>query len=374
MSTTTNIQTADSIESESLARLTVEAGKYYGKTAGETLPRREVVLQAEANGYTTTEANALLEGKGQTVEIPEQGDLFGDLWRTELPNANPTRIGSFLTWLEERRDKAHPYPLQHTWSHRNARKRFARSKDVDRYFWKNHENFTTVLLTRTADKSTAGLIEQTESFNPRAYKAKRRRLLKSLSTDYAGVSCIAPKYDLPMANSTVLSHVHEAYWIPGHHSTEDFQPLLDKHRETVPGATTAHVSVQHHSSDTYPWLTPQSETDAIRGTTTALPYELAANLPLMNVATDASDLHDSRALEWCARLSAGSDGDHSTKGVRRWQPFGRFRECADTVKDGLRYKVERDYRRTVRDELNDPWLSPQQSESNVMHSLPSKAA
>lgn len=80
----------------------------------------------------------------------------------------------------------------------------------------------------------------------------------------------------------------------------------------------------------------------------------------MNVATDASDLHDSRALKWCATLSAGSDGDHSTKGVRRWQPFGQFRECADTVKDVLRYKMEQDYRRTVRnDELNNPWLTPQ---------------
>lgn len=291
---------------------------------------------------------------------------------TESPNANSTRIESFLTWLEERRDKAHPYSLQHTWSHCYARKRFARSKDVDRYYWDTYDIFTTVLLTRTADESNAGVIEQSKSFHPRAYKAKRRRLLKSLSEDYAGVSCMAPKYDLPVANSTVLSHVHEAYWIPGHHSEEDFQPLLDKHRETVPGATTAHVSVKHHSADSYPSLTPQSETDAIRGATTALAYELAENLPLMNVATDAADLYDTRALEWCAILSAGTDDNHSTKGVRRWQPFGQFRQCADTVRDGLRYKVERDYRRTVRNELNDPWLTPQLAESNVMQSLPSE--
>lgn len=294
------------------------------------------------------------------ADVLSEADVTIEWPVTELPNANSTRLDTFLTWLDERRDKAHPYPLQHTWSHRHARKRFARSKDVDRYYWDNYDKFTTVLLTRTADNSDALLVEQSESFHPRTYKAKRRRLLKGLSADYAGVSCMAPKYDLPMANSTVLSHVHEAYWIEGHHSAEDFEPLLDKHRETVPGATTAHVSVQRHSADTYPCLTPQSETDAIRGATTSLAYELAENLPLMNVETDASDLHDTRALEWCARLSAGSDGDHSTRGVRRWQPFGQFRECADTVKDGLRYKVERDYQRTVRsDELNNPWLTPQ---------------
>jgi hypothetical protein len=303
-------------------------------------------------------------GGGSRLPIARtSGKSNGSEKFAELPNAKSTRIHSFLTWLEERRDKAHPYPLQHTWSHRNARKRFARSKDVDRYYWDTYDKFTTVLLTRTADECTAGLIEQSQSFNPRAYKAKRRRLLKSLSNDfrddYAGVSCMAPKYDVPIPESTVVSHVHEAYWIPGHHSEEDFEPLLDKHRETVPGATTAHVSVERHSAESYPCLTPQSEKDAIRGATTALSYELAENLPLMNVATDASDLHDTRALEWCATLSAGSDGGHSTKGVRRWQPFGQFREWADAVKEGLRFKMERDYRRTVRGEkLNNPWLNP----------------
>ena len=318
----------------------------------------------------------MLGGEGTEVVIPEQGDTFGDLWPdnqtlepvTQLPNANSTRIDSFLTWLEERRDKAYPYPLQHTWSHRNARKRFARAKDVDRYYGKTYDKFTTVLLTRTADESTAGLIEQTESFSPDAYKAKRYRLLKGLSDDYAGVSCRAPKYDLPMANSTVLSHVHEAYWVPGHHSAEIFKPLISKHDETVPGATGGHISVQHHSADSYPPLSPRSEEDAIRGATTGLAYELAANLPLMNVATDASDLHDDRCLEWCAELSAGEDGDHSTRGVRRWQPFGRFGDCADTVKTGLRWMVERDYHRS----LDDPCRS-QRSESNVMKALPPEA-
>ncbi|MBP1985855.1 hypothetical protein [Halolamina salifodinae] len=313
--------------------------------------------------------------RSKTYQIPETGEGLNSSI-TQLPKANSTRLDEFETWLDERREKAHPYPLQHTWSHRSARKRFARAKDVDRYFWGAGKEFTTVLLTRTADESPAGLLEQSESLHPRAYKAKRRRLLKSLSDDYAGVSCMAPKYDLPMPNSTVLSHVHEAYWIEGHHSAEAFEPLIEKHDEKVPGATGGHISVEHHSPETYPCLTPQSEADEIRGSTTALAYELAENLPLMNVATDAADLHDMRALEWCATLSAGSDGDHSTRGVRRWLPFGEFGEYADTVKEGLWFKAKRDYRRTMRDDdLNHPWLTPQpvdESES-TSHSISQRA-
>lgn len=275
---------------------------------------------------------------------------------TESPSSNSTIIEEFQIWLKERREKRYPYPVEHAWSHRKARKRFARSKDVDRYFSDNYSQFTTVLLTRTADKWNGDLIEQSKSLNPTVFKSKRYRLLNRLSNNYACVSCLAPKYDLPNSTSEVMSHVHEAYWIAGHHSKEVFQPLLDKHQDTVAGATSSHVSVQHHSTDSQ--LVPQSSTDEIRGATTSLPYELARNLPLINVDMDAIDLHDPRALEWCAVLSAGTDGCHSTGGIRCWQPFGQFNQYADSVRDGLKYKTIRDYRQTVRDdELNNPWLN-----------------
>ncbi|WP_338756256.1 hypothetical protein V9T20_05875 [Halobacterium salinarum] len=172
----------------------------------------------------------------------------------------------------------------------------------------------------------------------------------------------APKYDLPNANVTVRTHVHEAYWVPGHHSAENFDLLKRKHQETVPGATEAHVRVEHHSTETYPSRSQQFGKDTFRGATTSLPYEVAGeNQPLMNVETDASDLHDTRALEWCAILSAGSDETHSTAGVGYWKELGGFAEYADRVEDSLKRKTERDYYRS----LDDPYRS-QRSESNVM--------
>lgn len=87
MSTTTNTQTTDD---RRIARLTIDAGKYLGLTAGETIDRTEVKAQAEANGYTSNQSRAMLEGESQTIEIPEQGDLFGDLWPDNSSNESRT--------------------------------------------------------------------------------------------------------------------------------------------------------------------------------------------------------------------------------------------------------------------------------------------
>lgn len=310
-------------------------------------------------------ANTLAE-TDVTIDYAEVGPS------TQLPNPNKT-VDEFQTWLDEKRQNAtwqddeatKTYPLQHNWSHRKARRNFARAKDVDRSFWNRYDEFTTVLITRTADENTDPLLEQTEALTPKSYYQSRYRLLRRLSEDYAGVEVRAPKYDLPNAQRTVRTHIYTAVWLPGHVEPEAFDLLKDKHMATVPGATDCHISVRHHSSDTYPTRRERSGKDATRGATTALPYEVAAeNQPLMNVETDAADLYDTRSLEWCAALSAGDDDTHETAGMGYWKELGGFGEYADRVEDSLKRKTERDYHRS----LDYPYRS-ERYETNVMPEL-----
>ena len=368
--------------SASVDRLTVEAGKYLGLTAGETIEKQEVVLQAEAEGYTSQEAHGMLEGKGQTIEIPEQRDVFGDIWPGNLSNDLITHpentvspVESFIQWIDKKRmqnvqpkqgDDGRMYPVwhnpQHNWSHWQARKNFGKHKDAERYCWQEWDEFTTVHVVRTADDSDAPLLEQTETMTPKAYYESRRRLLKRLSSgDYAALEIYAPKYSATHAESTVRTHAHEEYLIPGHHSLDTFDVLIDQHMDKVPGATSVHVSVQHHSdespdrpathaestvwSDYTPTLVKHHSTpdsyqgakhglDAERGMTTGLPHELAGeNQPLMNTQTDALDIHDTRAVEWMATLSASHDGEHTEPGKSYWTELGNFSEYAETMKD-----------------------------------------
>jgi hypothetical protein len=335
--------------SDSVNRLTIEAGKYHGLTAGETIEKQEVVLQAEANGYSDREARAMLEGQGDTIEIPEQENLFGELWPDNQSNdlitpPDRTVVDSFRQWIDKKqkrnvepreRDDRQMYPVwhnpEHNWSHYKARQNFAKAKDVDRHFWNSYDEFTTVLITRTADENDATLVEQTEALTPKSYYQSRYRLLKRLSDDYAACSVYAPKYPTH-AERTVRTHVHTGIWLPGRVEPEAFDLLKDKHMATVEGATECHVSVEHHSADTYPPV--ENGIDSDRGATTALPYELAGeNQPLMNVETDASDLYDSLALEWCATLSAGDDNTHGTAGMGYWKELGSFGEYAEAVAD-----------------------------------------
>lgn len=341
----------------SVDRLTIEAGKYHGMTAGESIDKSEVKAQAEANGYSSSEARAMLDGKGHTIEIPEQGNLFGEQWpgnqNDDLITQPENTVRSFREWIDRRRkDNVMPYEdndgkmaprwfnPEHNWSHEQARKNFGRAKDAERFFWGSYEEFTTVHVVRTADDNTEPLLEQTESLSPRAYDQSRRRLLNRLSDDYSGnyaaVRVRAPKYPTH-AENTVRTHIHEGYWLPGHHSAEEFELLRNKHMEKVPGATDACITVEHHSADTYPPV--EHGLDGDRGATSALPYELAGrNQPLMNVDRDAADLYDERALEWCATLSASHDGQdleaHRDQGKSYWTELGSFSEYAEATKEG----------------------------------------
>ena len=334
--------------SAAVDRLTIEAGKYHGKTAGETIDRSEIKAQATANGYSSREAEQMLDGKGRTIEIPEQGNLFGEQWpgnqSDDLITLPENTVRSFREWIDrKRKQNVMPYEdddgkmaprwfePEHNWSHEQARKNFGRAKDAERYFWDSYEEFTTVHVVRTADDNTEPLLEQTDSLTPRAYYESRRRLLKRLSDDYAALEVKAPKYPTH-AENTVRTHIHEGYWLPGHHSAEEFELLRNKHMEKVPGATDACITVEHHSADTYPPV--EHGLDGDRGATSALPYELAGrNQPLMNADRDAADLYDERAVDWCATLSAGDDDAHDTPGRSYWTELGSFSEYAEATKE-----------------------------------------
>lgn len=73
--------------SDAVQQLTIEAGKYVGKSAGDTLPVTEIREQAKANGYESADIDRLLVDAGISrsgaVTIPRQEDLLGELWRVE---------------------------------------------------------------------------------------------------------------------------------------------------------------------------------------------------------------------------------------------------------------------------------------------------
>ena len=339
--------------SKRLQRLAVAAGAYLGKDAGDTLPVEEVRLQAEANGYTDDEMRAMLEADGLSstdeIQVPEQGHLFGELWAppssgvptpsTPISTASET-LETFREWCVERAEKE----ASHSYTRKSANRRFARAKDVDRHFIKKYDTFSTVLITYDAgvpvDESVA---EHSKRFYHRAVVRKRRNILKSLDAyrDYAGVSLLAPKEDrVPQANSP-YTHAHTFLWIPGEVSADDFRPLVERHIKHVEGATEDNhpldeaVSVQTHDSSEVE--TPDAvkergaDLDRKRGTTTALPQELGANLPLLRCRFDARGTPE-YVEEWCACHRLGTDSKLATQGISRYRTLGQFQRYADSMK------------------------------------------
>jgi len=291
----------------------------------------------------------MAETLGETDVTVELESFEPDL--TTHPNL---RVDEFQTWLDEKRQNNTPYNPEHNYSHYQARKNYNRAKDIGRYFWRNVEEFTTVHIVRTADDNAGTLREQTEALTPRLYDQSRRDLLNRLSGDSARLEVLAPRYPTH-PNVRVRTHSHEGYWIPGHHSAERFELLRDKHHEKVDGATSVSITVEHHSSDEGPPVVRGK--DRYRGGTSALPLELAgANQPLMNTETDASDLYDSRALEWCASLWQS----RTDRGMSYWRENGNAKGYADEIEDSMRRQAWRDLKRTVLP------TQIQDSESNVM--------
>jgi hypothetical protein len=180
------------------------------------------------------------------------------------------------------------------------------------------------------------LLEQTKELKQRTYHQSRYRKLTGLSSEYAAVEVLAPKYPTDVEKD-VRTHVHTGIWLKGAFEKEDLKEdlnlLKEKHMTDVKGASSVKIKVKNHNTnETYPPVCNGEDED--RGGTSRLPHELAGeNQPLMDddVDTDALDLHDERALRWCATLSADSDGNHSTRGMGYWKELGSFNEYANKI-------------------------------------------
>lgn len=369
-------------------RLAIEAGKYLDRDVGDTVPVDELRKQAEANGYTKEELARLLADAGvdeaDAVTVPAQGDLFGSLWTPDAgvpdPKAQTTSdtLERFRDWLQ---DKADDDATGHSYSRRRANRRYARAKDVDRWFTDESDQFSTVFITycrpRPSDES---IPEHAGRFYPRSVTSKRRRVLKQLDgyDEYAGVSVLAPKrrpvgedggqaHRVPCPNAQ--THAHDFLWIPGAVSESDFAGIADVTDADV------HVSVQtHRSSDV---TTPESvahrgpDIDAQRGDTTALPHELGANLPLLRTRLDARGL-PKYAENWCAQMRLGNDDSLETKGVHRFRTHGRFAELADARKWERRLRQGAQVGISVRDQVvwEKEYFSAVHVEANHTYSTP----
>jgi len=93
-----------------------------------------------------------LDETGVTVEL--------ESFEPDLLITHPNRtVDQFRQWLSGKResnlteyeDATVQFNPEHNWSHYKARQNFAKAKDVDRHFWDSYDDFTTVLITRTAE-------------------------------------------------------------------------------------------------------------------------------------------------------------------------------------------------------------------------------
>lgn len=336
---------------ETVRRLAVEAGKYLQVDAGQSLPVVEIRRQAEVNGYTNAEIDGLLADAGvdgvDTVSRPHQGELLGDLWKLDESTSGESdhekrgvsdAVERFRAWLQAKVDDD---SIGHSYSRRTANKRYARGKDVDRWFVHEYEVFSTVFVTYCRPRdSEESLVDQAGWFYPRSIVGKRRRILKDLDVhdEYAGVSVLAPKpwqgpddglstHRVPQANAQ--THAHDFLWIPGEVSKSDFEGLASLTEADVQVSVVTHRSADVQTPDSV--ADRGADIDAKRGATTALPHELGNNLPMLQTSLDARGL-PAYAERWCAKMRLGPDGSLDTKGIHRVRTHGRFRELADIKK------------------------------------------
>lgn len=361
ISTSKSTERGRTLQSEQLQRLAIETSKYLGEP--EYIPTNELLLQGEANGYAESEIRALLEGEGlaeaNEIRVPDQGDLFGELWRVDDACREPTPeaptddllLDQFRDWLSSKAEN----DSSHSYTRRAANKRFARGKDVDRFFREEYPTFSTVLITYCAGPpaSDETIVEHSDKFYPRAVVRKRRRILKEMGvwSDYAGVSVLAPKKGddrVPTPDApTGWTHAHDFLWIPGEVSVESFRPLIERHIANVEGATAEihpiEEAVTVQVQDSTEVKTPNSvnargsSLDGERGDTTSLPQELGNNLPLLKSRFDARGLSD-YAEGWCARMRLGRDESTDTNGIARFRPLGRFNDVADMMRTRQRIR------------------------------------
>lgn len=285
------------------------------------------------------------------------GRLPPDAGAPSNSQETPESIEIFREWLQ---DKAENDATGHSYSRRTANRRYARAKDVDRYFADEYDQFSTVFVTycrpRTDDES---IPEHSGRFYPRSVVGKRRRVLKGLEVydEYAGISVLAPKHgpehgaehqEHRVPHPNTQTHAHDFLWMPGAVSESDFEGLASVTDADV------HVSVEiHRSSDV---STPErvadrgADIDSERGATTALPHEVANNLPLLQTRLDARGLAR-YAEQWCAELRLADDNSIKTKGVHRFRTHGCFSEMADAEKWSRRCREGAQIGLSLRDRL-----------------------
>lgn len=308
----------------------------------------------------------------QTVPVPRQGNLLGELWATDSKQSEATESKSedgeggdgtlqrFRDWLQGREES----DQSHAYTRKRANRWFAKAKDIDRSYIHDFEEFSTVLITycRGVPKEGESIAEHAQRFLPRKINRRRRACLKEAAgfEEYSGLSVLAPKSPVrvPYA-SAPFTHQHDFIWTQGHISKDAFSPLKQYDEWDI------HVSVEHHASDEVATPTHVLERgggmDAERGATTALTQELGANLPLLTCRFDARGAPQ-YVERWAAALRAGTDDSFETGGISRFQQLGGFADRADRWK--ARRALSEGVGRALRlsSELEYHPLSPHQPE------------
>jgi hypothetical protein len=351
--------------SEQLRRIIIECAKYLGEPVGAEIPVAEVRSQAEANGYSDEEIEALLADGGHLVAdrltVPPQGDLFGswpgpgtescsepepattsggttsagrsvrtdDDGPAEDSDVSPA-VSQFRGWLRAKADG--PEHVDHSYSLRRAERKYARVYSVGEYVDASYPTYSTVLLTFCSRRQqNEGIAEHAKRFYPRPVRQKVWRVLTDqLDVEaYAGVRVLSPKPPEPESWSEdigVTTHSHTGIWLAGEADIGDFAGVLDLHLKHVEGAVEADHPVERAVT-----VRTQRALDEPKQFEQQLAGEIGKNCPVIDVEYDARGL-PSHQEEWCARLRLGTDNSLKNSGVSRWRPFGQFREFADKMK------------------------------------------
>jgi hypothetical protein len=333
--------------------MAVETGKYMGVQAGETVPTDELRAQLGANGYTTSETDRLLADAGvdgaDSVTVPEQGDLFGELWTVEpdterwelgdgnldassVPDDMASRLESFREWCDEKADEDRP---QHAYSKWRADKWYARAHSVGRFFAQVREQrYTTVLISLSLEQQAGeSVAEHAGRFFPRTFNRRLREQLRGLGVydradddvGYAGLKVRSPRLpsgDSPNEQTACgVTHVHLFLWIEGDAREADWDRLRDAHCQ-LDGAHDGNnpadkaVSVQVNEP---PTVSP-----------TGLPTEVGNNLPCIRADTDARGVIRPYTL-WCSELRHGTNESLDTRGLSVVTTMGAFDAVGDRM-------------------------------------------
>lgn len=249
-------------------------------------------------------------------------------------------LARFRGWCKERAQN----DKRHRFTRKEANRKFARDKDVGRWFVEECERFTTVLITYDVESEPEeSIADHASRIYSRTVRDTRRKILKNLGVydSFAGVSVLAP--DTTDRGRYSATHGHDFIRVPGWVNERAFEPLLSLDMDID-------VRVEHHESGDVSTpldvLERGSGLDAERGDTTSLAQELGGNLPLLRTRFDARGL--SEAYErWCAAMRVGSDGTLDTRGIKTRRPVqngsggARYTQIADQM------KVRRHRRRVI---------------------------